>query len=108
MPKKGSGQDGPDIEREPREISPCTAAPSPHQRESESAVVDDTGWAGLAQSTGEVPVGTVLYDSGEEVHGGITVRMVFTAGPVSESLRELVRELMLSPVQGGRAGTDRE
>ena len=55
---------------------------------------------------GEVPLGSVVYDSGWEDCSGIALRVVFTAGPANGYLRDWVRELALHPrpPTGGDAG----
>ena len=55
---------------------------------------------------GELPLGSVVYDSGWEGHSGLEIRTVFTAGPANGYLRDWVRELALRPrpLVGGDAG----
>ena len=55
---------------------------------------------------GELPPGSVVYDSGWEDCSGIALRVVFTAGPANQYLRDWVRELALHPrpPTGGDAG----
>lgn len=54
--------------------------------------------AGPDARPGELPLGSVVYDSGWEDCSVIALRVVFTAGPANGYLRDWVRELALHPL----------
>ena len=105
--KKASGPSGPDHLAEPREIRASDASPA-HPTQSPDPVQPcaDAPMAGFGCRTAEVPLGSVVYDSGWEDHCGVEVRCVFTAGPSSQFLRDWVRKLVLRPGPSAGGNTD--
>ena len=62
--------------------------------------------AGDGSGLGDVPPGTVVYDSGWEDHSNLAVRTVFTAGPANGYMWDWVRDLVLRPSPLSGAGSE--
>ena len=110
MAKKRSGPLGPDHLTEPDEIPPSDTAPL-HDNPGRDPMQLFTRepLAGPGSNLGGVPLGTVVYDSGWENHAGLDIRVIFTAGPATDLLRDWVRDLALRPrpLDGGDSEENR-
>ena len=110
MAKKRSGPEGPDHLTEPDEIAPSVTAPLHDNPVGYSMQpLAHEPLAGPGSDPGGVPLGTVVYDSGWENHSGVALRVVFTAGPATDLLRDWVRDLALRPrpLDGGGSEENR-